>query len=242
MGRVLAVLVALLLTACGAATGADQPGASANPRPTASPAPTGREVQRLPVVDEAYERLDAGRYELSLPPFLTTAVDIPADWSVSDGHLLGSAPFVPGGMRFFISVTSDDAAVPVHPCRDHQSRVVGVTPRSLAVALADLPLVEAGPVRRTSVGGHPGAFVRLTVPDDAEVDHCLDGEVRLWSPSAPAGDWRVLGPGRIARLWILDAVGERVVIQAESLTNPTAEQEETLLRMGESTTFSRSAG
>ena len=114
---------------------------------------------------------------------------------------------------------------------------------SLALDLERTPaLVEAGPVRRTTVGGHVGAFVRLTVPDDAEVDDCQDGEVRLWSPSAPAGDWRVLGPGRIARLWILDVAGQRVVIQAESTSRPTRDQEETLLRMAESTTFGRAGG
>ena len=241
-GRLAVVALLLIPTACGAVADEAEPAASSQQlEPTASPGPTGPDVKPLPPQDEEYVVLERARYALPLPPFLYTAVDVPDQWSVQQGHYLSAGPMARGDGRLFVAPAPEDStAVPADPCRNHESyTVVGPTERALAEALSNQPFLEVSSPVRVVIGGREGAFVKAKVPEDAEIVTCADQAVDLYSQGAPEDAWRVGTAGSVVRLWILDVDGERYVVQTESGPDATRRDVAVLRRMVESITFER---
>ena len=219
---VLAVL-SVLMSACGAdeaSTGSSQTGDSASPTEASEPEPTvtvfDPDEPTLPggvrVLSQAtnyFVPLDGGRYGVRVSDSLLYSVDVPDNSEVFDGEYLNprSAELSRDGI-LWIEVADQDTALPVHPCLDHTARVVGPTVEDLARALSDQPFLTVTRPVEVTVGGIEGLFVRVAVPDDAEVSACQDGEVAIYEDIDTHPDtWTVDAPGLVDRMWILDVDG-----------------------------------
>ena len=250
---VLAVL-AVLMSACGAdeaSTGSSQTGDSASPTEASEPEPTftvfDPDEPTLPggvrVLSQAtnyFVPLDGGRYGVRVSDSLLYSVDVPDNSEVFDGEYLNprSAELSRDGI-LWIEVADQDTALPVHPCLDHTARVVGPTVEDLASALSDQPFLTVTRPVEVTVGGIEGLFVRVAVPDDAEVSACQDGEVAIYEDIDTHPDtWTVDAPGLVDRMWILDVDGVRHVLRARAWPN-AGQQVRAMTRMVESITFTR---
>jgi hypothetical protein len=123
------------------------------------------------------------------------------------------------------------------PCDDGSGRImVGPTAADFAGALAEHPLLDVTTPIDTSVGGYPGKYLELQVPDDPTIQGSsqpanLEGcpVYRPWEPwyLARRGGERWL-------LWIVDVAAHRVVAQAMVHPETTPEVEAQLREIVES--------
>ena len=229
--RALPVLVAVagLLGACSDATSSnprpeaeDSPSSSSlrpadstsTPEPTPSPtelsySPKAGEVQALPDDAAGYAALGAGRYELRVTPSLAYQLDVTVtgDWGVHDGRYLNGA----GGLLFVAPAAAGDTQVPKNPCMQKALRDVGPTVADLATALRRQPVLEVTDPVPVRVGGHRGLSLEVRIPGRTHFGKCVEQSVAFFSSGEDAWKW----PGAYAgEWWILDVVGERVVVQA----------------------------
>lgn len=251
---VVLALLSVLMGACSAdraSTGHSQTGDSAGPSETGEPKATVNvfdpDEPTLPggvrVLSQAtnyFVPLDGGRYGVRVSDSLLYSVDVPDNSEVFDGEYLNprSAELSRDGI-LWIEVADKDTALPVHPCLDHTAEVVGPTVEDLARALSDQPFLTVTRPVEVTVGGMEGLFVKVTVPDDAEVSACQDAEVAIYEDADTHPDtWTVDAPGLVDRMWILDVDGVRHVLRARAW--PNAEQQvRAMTRMVESITFTR---
>lgn len=80
-------------------------------------------------------------------------------------------------------------------------------------ALASQASRDASTPVDVTVGGHAGKSITLHVPDDAVFSDCHQGEFRTLI-EGPDGARYAQDPGQIDKLWVLDAEGELVIIDA----------------------------
>ncbi len=110
----------------------------------------------------------------------------------------------------------------------------GPTVADLATALAAQPRLGGTDPVPVSIGGYEGLYVELTKP----AARC-EGSV-LWFASRithRAYDEQFADPGDVARVWILDVDGDRVVIDTIHPADASDEEVAELTRMVESATF-----
>jgi hypothetical protein len=209
--------------------------------PTAAPTtePTPSAAGSLPEGPYAfYDGVYAGG-----PPITVT---IPAPgWDTESGTIATlqkhSNPDPPDGAGLIMFV--GDLYVYADPCHWSTTRpdTPATTVDEVVAALAAQPSRDASEPVDITVDGYSGKSITLLVPGDAVFSECDQGEFASWtggwpdpitSPSRPHQ-----GPGQIDELWILDADGELVVIDATYGPDTPAEHLDELHAILESMTF-----
>jgi hypothetical protein len=224
---VVAVVGFNLLPASGGVAATPSPSPSPSPSPTPTPSPT---PSPTPVAFAFPENTDlaAGTRYQWLVDGVPLSLAVPGDgWSTKgapfgtinrDG---GSGPN--GTLAGSWLLIWDVENVNVNPC---STRVLSPEPgpsaADLAAAIAGMPGVEVVEApSEVTVGGLPAQRLVVALPDDLG---CAPESDDLWYQSnSPAcgGDtgpcWRYASePGETIDLWIVDADGGRVVIEAET--------------------------
>jgi len=122
------------------------------------------------------------------------------------------------------------------PCRPHTAEPVGPTAADLARALVSQrgPSTQPTPTR---LDGHPGFALEVTVPPDADLEACGDGEYTLWLAGRNSGPWHSDVPGIVHHLWILDVRGTRTVIVASNYPDQPASQHRELIEIAKTAHF-----
>jgi hypothetical protein len=180
---------------------------------------------------EGFVSVEAGRHAVRVSDSLLYQFDLPDDSDVFSGVYLNPGRGAGGDSILWLTPANQRTALPVHPCRDHDPEVVGPTVGDLASAMSRQPyLTTTKPVAAT-VGGAGGLFVKVTVPDDAEVSACQDGSIDIFSETQPAEE-----SGIVDRMWILDIEGARHVLVARTF-GATALDSRLVTRLVESITF-----
>jgi hypothetical protein len=138
--------------------------------------------------------------------------DLPAYSDVHSGMYLNPGRRSDGDSIVWLTPANKGTALPVHPCRDHDSRAAGPTVGDLASALHRQPYLTTTKPVAVTVGGADGLFVKASVPDDAKVSTCQEGAVDVITHDAQG----VEDPGTVDRIWILDVDGVRHVLRART--------------------------
>ena len=195
---------------------------ASTPTPTPTPTATVQDVMEL----GDFARLEPGTYFVDPDGDPSTALrveyEIPAEgWSQW-----------PGGVKFAdyghigVSITTVTNVVR-HGCRDHRpaNPPVGPSVDDLATALADLaPFRVTSPPKDVTPHGYSGKYLELTVPDlpvkgsggDRFFPGCKGNTLMSWIAPLLGGGFHGYNSeaGRTEELWILDAEGSRLVIEA----------------------------
>ena len=198
------------------------PGPSATPAPTPVPTPS--------PVDVSDGTLEAGTtyfiYEQSRvvgPRWVVLTV--PATGWTSNDHILTKP--LPGGSDSIVAKVSTWTVgnLKADPCRWKAGALdppVGPTVGDLAAAL----IQQVGPTVATStdvtLDGYHGTKVEYSAPADFDHTSCDDGVYSRWEP--PSGDWGgwVEGGGQRNAVYIIDVVGQRLVIDTMYLPAASA--------------------
>ncbi|MFC7726970.1 hypothetical protein ACFQW6_17795 [Nocardioides sp. GCM10028917] len=161
---------------------------------------------------EGFAPVDAGRYAVRVSESLLYQFDLPAYSDVHSGVYLNPGRRAGGDSIVWLTQANKRTSLPVHPCRNHDRKVVGPTVGDLASALHRQPYLTTTKPVAVTVGGADGLFVKASVPDDANVSACQDGSVDVIMQD-PQG---VEEPGTVDRIWILDVDGVRHVLRART--------------------------
>ena len=178
--------------------------------------------------------MQQGRYALQLTSTLAYQVDVPDQWNVVGGRFLNADP---QPSIFFVAPAPASTGLPLHPCRDHTTRVVGPTVRDLAGALRRQPVLDVTKPVPVALDGHRGLYLEVTIPDTVDTDSCVDDRVSLFESGGPDG--YVGQQGYVGRWWILEVDGERMVAMPQCDTGCTKDEFATLTTMAESITFTQ---
>jgi hypothetical protein len=215
----------------------------------APPAPTETEHPPGPLRDVVFS--DADRY-MAVPPGLYAVPfsgwgDVPPEVA----NLRAVVEFPAGLMNLHRSTFAEDRraadprelgfwtveTVPSDFCRSASSEAFtnpGPTVTDLAAALATQPRLRGTDARPVTIGGYDGLYVELTKPPS----DC--GTNVLWfAPRVEhiAYEERFMRPGDVARIWIIDVGGKRVVIDTIHPADASAEKVAQTTRMVETATF-----
>ena len=235
--------LALVLGACDADSTADDasPGPTSSPTPTptstpADPAPTDQvtyspgpgEVVSIPR-DDSEAVVLPGRYALRLDKKLGYEVDVPDKRFADEGVYLHT-PEAPG--VFAATTAGATTRLPRHPCTDMTGVPVGPGAAELANAVAAQPDLVTSEPKPVTLGGASGYYLELRIPADDQGSTCGEG-LQLFRTGTTTWSW---GPG-LARWWILDLHGERVVVMNFCDQTCTRENLQKLTTMAESITF-----
>ena len=112
----------------------------------------------------------------------------------------------------------------------------GTSVSDLADALAAQKLTTTTKPVPVTVGGRAGLYLELTVPTAIDFATCGQGQFNVWV-SDPGGGRYMQEPGQVDRLWILNAEGGRVVLNASALSGATKNQSKELTDMIQSVRF-----
>jgi hypothetical protein len=241
------VTLAVLLGACSAESSdsgspaAGNPDSSAPSQAVEAEPPPGVFVPDEPTLPggvrvlsqdfEGFVSVAAGRHAVRVSDSLLYQFDLPDDSDVFSGVYLNPGRGAGGDSIVWLTPANQRTALPVHPCRNHSSEVVGPTVGDLASAMSRQPYLTTTKPVAVTVGGAGGLFVKVTVPDDAEVSACQDGSVGIFSETDPAGE-----SGIVDRMWILDIEGARHVLVARTFGD-TGLDSRLVTRLVESITF-----
>ena len=110
---------------------------------------------------------------------------------------------------------------------------VGPTAADLANALAAQPVLVTSTPDPVTLGGAAGYYLEVLVPTNLDESACVD-EVQLYRTGTTTMAWE---QGYLARWWILDVHGERVVVMNFCDQSCTRENLQKLSTMAESITF-----
>lgn len=190
-GGLAALGLAVACAACG--TAASQP--SAEQQPTPSPTPGG------------------GEHTFVVPGLpLAVSVTLPAGWEADDQVV--SRRTAEDGTLMSISAWAV-TGVYADPCDWSGSlQEIGPSAKELADALASQPTRHAN-LTTVSLGEHVAARVLMSVPDDVDLESCDEGEFRSWADPASGDNARSHdGPGQVDEVYVIDAGGVRVVLDA----------------------------
>jgi hypothetical protein len=150
---------------------------------------------------------EAGRYRIRLSDTLSADVDLPVETVVnSDGLYLqlgdGLVKVEAAGQRY---------GVPPDPCHAFNDiQPAGTTDQDLVTAIRNQPLYRTSRPAAVTIGGTTGRHLQLRVPRGFDASTCTDGQVGL--PGNP-GSSNNMEPGYAGHWWILDAAGQRAVVQ-----------------------------
>ena len=167
---------------------------------------------------------------------------MPDLWAVTGGMFLtdSSLQF----SIFVVALAPATSTVPQHPCRDHTPTAVGPTVSDLAEALRRQPVLDVTKPVPVNLDGYRGLYLEVRIPGKVDADRCADDWVSLYESGGPDGyawkeDWASPGEAYVARWWILDVDGERVVVMPSCDTGCTEDDLDTLTTMAESITFTQ---
>lgn len=184
---------------------------------------------------EGFAPVDAGRHAVRVSKSLLYQFDLPAYSDVHSGVYLNPGRRSGGDSIVWLTPANKRTALPVHPCRDHDPRVVGPTVGDLATALNRQPYLATTKPVAVTVGGMDGLFVKMTVPDDADVSACREGSVDVINHDTQG----VEDPGTVDRIWILDVDGVRHLLRARTF-GATKRDAKLVTQLVESIAFTRS--
>ncbi len=233
--------VVILLIGSGAFTGlgVDR---SAPPGPVVKPTLPGG-VRVLSRAGDDFVPVAGGRYGVRVSDSLLYQVDVPDGSEVLYGAFLN--PYSEGAPTraaiLWMEVADEDIALPKDPCHDHTYRRVGSSVEDLATALSNQPFLDVTKPVKTTVGGMNGLFVKATVPADANLSTCQNGNVTIIGniDSDPKEGYDA--PRTVERMWILDVDGTRHILHAIVFPDPgAAKHVPTLNKMVKSITFTHS--
>lgn len=182
---------------------------------------------------DGFAPVEAGRHAVRVSESLLYQFDLPAYSDVFGGVYLNPGRRAGGDSIVWLTPANQRTALPVHPCRDHDPTVVGPTVDDLASALNRQPYLTTTKPVEVSVGGMEGLFVKVSVPDDADVSACQGASVDVISGTQSAEE-----AGIVDRMWILDIDGARHVLWARTF-GATALDTSLVTRLVESITFTR---
>ena len=115
----------------------------------------------------------------------------------------------------------------------------GTTIGGLAAALSRQPLRNATAPTNFVLAGALGKYVRLSVPRHIDFAHCDKGYFESWTGLGWARDRWEQGPGQVDRVWILNVLGQRLVVDANYLPSATRADRAELDRVVHSIRFLR---
>jgi hypothetical protein len=161
---------------------------------------------------DGFAPVDAGRYAVRVSESLLYQFDLPTYSDVHSGVYLNPGRRAGGDSIVWLTAANKRTALPAHPCRDHDPRVVGPTVGALASALHRQPYLRTTKPVAVTVGGADGLFVKMTVPSDARVSTCQEGAVDVLMQDTQGLE----DPGTVDRIWILDVDGVRHVLRART--------------------------
>ena len=195
--------------------------------------------------------LPAGVYQLDLAALDTTpagrahlpkiAVTLPSGWQGYQGFAVTKDRGLTGvmGLSFW-----DVDQVYGTPCTWKSKGMVdpGTTIGGLAAALSRQPLRNATAPTNFVLAGALGKYVRLSVPRHIDFAHCDKGYFESWTGLGWARDRWEQGPGQVDRVWILNVLGQRLVVDANYLPSATRADRAELDRVVHSIRFLRGWG
>jgi hypothetical protein len=202
-------------------------GGGPSPSPSLSPSPT-----PTPVVLPDNGDLEPGTYFVdrrNITPARFT-LTMPAGWETIDYAIIGKTDGGAKGPTAFRAALSTwlVANVWADPCKSvtgGKALPVGsaTTVDSLATALSEQVGRNGSTPTDVTIGGLSGKKVELSVPADFDSSTCEGGNFRVWQEAgAQGGDGGfVYGPGQRNTVYILDANGTPLVIDAMYLPNAT---------------------
>jgi hypothetical protein len=220
---------------------ADDPSLS----PSREPSPSPSEVTFSPGVGEVmvleqgageWAVMREGRYEVRVSDALSYQVEVPDGWEVLDGRYLNSPPSNADEIFFVAGAPAEGTGVPRHPCRDHASVAVGPSVADLAEAVRRQPVLDVSRPVPVTVDGHEGLFLEVGVGVEFDATACVEGEVAFFLAGADAWAW---AQGYVAKWWILDVDGDRVVVMAQCDVPCSEPHVEAMTTMAESLTFTQ---
>ena len=155
--------------------------------------------------------MEGGTYVTGDPFSVRLTFTLPAGWQ---GWVAGPFRVVvapndkPGAVSFmlFQEVSAD-------PCRPEQGYLEpppGPSVDDLVAALAGIPGIEVTDVADVTVDGYSGKQLTMAAPDSS--DGCTPSTAGYVIWRLPLGYTHAMTPGARHRVWILDVVGERLVI------------------------------
>ncbi len=206
-----------LLPGNGVGAPSSTPVSTATTAPRSSPTPV-PSVGVLPVGNAA-SPLAPGTYVAAAPFLLRVTFTVPAGW---EGNIAGpylvalDQPQGSGAVSF--SIFDKVYADPCHSDKGFLDPLPGSSVDDLATALASLPGLTATTPTAVTMGGLQGKQLTLTAP--ASANGCTAGVDRVWE--LPLGATNDLTPGEVDKVWILDAGGQRLVIDAPQTPGQTS--------------------
>jgi hypothetical protein len=235
------ISLVLTLAACGGSSSVPAPTAPSTVAATATSTET-------PVLGGGTEGLEAGANVLdlvareqvgvgpgpaSLPKIELT---VPEGWFNFKGISVGKGSTPPQKVFVFFW---DVAQVYPTPCKWKGKPMVDPGPdvNGLASALAAQPHRNATAPTDIELGGFEGKYLELSVPSGVNFADCDEGYFESWTANGWGSDRYQQRPGQVDRLWILDVDGERLVIDASTLSDATAEDRAELERVVDSIRF-----
>jgi len=195
--------------------GAPVPTASPTPPVTPSPTPMASATPGPLGVHEGLAPVAAGTYAISDPLPVPVSVTVPAGWSGNIGgpyalflHRSGG----PGSVD--VTIFDDVFADPCDITKGFLAPRPGSSVDDLAAALAKSTALHPTRPVTDSIGGRTGKRLTLTAPTSATcLPDASEGVFPTWE--LPLGAVLGLGPGQVDRVWIVDAGGTRLVIDAQ---------------------------
>jgi hypothetical protein len=184
---------------------------------------------------DGFVQVPEGRHAVRVSESLLYQFDLPEDSEVFGGVYLNPGRDAGGDSIIYLESADDRTALPVHPCRDHTSKVVGPTVDDLAGALSGQPFLDVTTPVEVTVGGFKGLFVKATVPDDAKIAACQDEQVFITSEDEGGG---LDEPGIVDRRWILNIDDTRYVLLARTFGS-TRLDTRLVTRLVDSVTFTQ---
>jgi hypothetical protein len=208
------------------------------PTPTSEPTYTytlgpGEEEFLLPK-DSDFGTMSAGRYEAwRIGSPVRYQVDVPDGWRVLAGTYL-NAPTDGHGIFFVASLPKHRTELAVHPCRDHNLRLVGPTVRDFTRAMQRQPVWRVSRPRPVTLDGNNGLYLEIELPASVDPARCVDGAVSEYESGR---DGMATTQSYRGRWWVLEVDGERLVVMARCYDTCTELDLDTMSAMAESIKF-----
>lgn len=224
--RITVVTAALaLLVGAGAGIGLRTREQAGPPEPVHDPAPVvlPEGVRALPAYGDGEEPrpLEAGRYRVPMGDSLAFDVDLPSGTQAEAGGLY----ILTANALLKTELATDGYGVAADPCHGDAITPVGPTVDELVQAIRTQPGLRVGAPEPVTVGGAEGQYLLVRIAPDFDAATCRDRQVNL--PGIKGTNNNVT-PTYVGEWWILDAGGQRVVLQ--SMCDPCAGDPPSIVR------------
>ncbi|GAA3551174.1 hypothetical protein [Nocardioides daeguensis] len=217
--RIAAVTAALaLVVGAGVGIGLRTREQAGPPQPVHDPAPVVElpdGVRALPAYRDGEEprALEAGRYRVPISDTLAIDVDLPSGSQAEAGGRYIQTT----NALLKTEIATDWYGVAEDPCHGDGITPVGPSVEELVEAIRNQPGLQVGVPEPVTVGGAEGQYLMVRIAPGFDASGCRDGQVNL--PGIEGTNNNVT-PTYVGEWWILDAGGQRVVLQ--SMCDPCA--------------------